>query len=110
MEKEMEMVNISTLPLTVTLALNYPFTLVLADDRQTQRQTLVLQSGEVVKVRNSRRFYSPVHLSFFRCFDPPLLQYKVLFDPCYKTEDWVCRSINSQITVSYKEHPHLVRV
>lgn len=82
MEKELEMVNVSTLPLTVTLSLNYPFTLVHAD-QPTQRQSLVMQSGEVVRM-------------------------KVLFDPCYKTEDWICRSINSQITVSYKEHPHIV--
>ena len=50
MVKEMEMINISTLPLTVTLALNYPFTLVCTEDTQTQKQTLVLQSGEIVKV------------------------------------------------------------
>ena len=55
MVKEMEMINISTLPLTVTLALNYPFTLVCQEDTQTQKQTLVLQSGEIVKVNIKNR-------------------------------------------------------
>ena len=36
------------------------------------------------------------------------LQARVQFDPCYKEEDWACRCRTSQLTVTYKEHPHIV--
>ena len=32
---------------------------------------------------------------------------RIQFDPSYKEEDWICRSHTSQLTITYKEHPHI---
>ncbi|KAL5255873.1 hypothetical protein ACHWQZ_G011188 [Mnemiopsis leidyi] len=81
-EKPLQLINVSTLPLTVKLMLNYPFLLCLDNGDETEETTVYLQSNEALKVR-------------------------IQFDPSYKEEDWVCRSHTSQLTITYKEHPHI---
>ena len=49
-EKPLQMINVSTLPLTVKLMLNYPFLLCLNNGDETEETTVYLQSNEALKV------------------------------------------------------------
>ena len=49
-EKPLQLINVSTLPLTVKLMLNYPFLLCLDNGDETEETTVYLQSNEALKV------------------------------------------------------------
>ena len=49
-EKPLQMINVSTLPLTVKLMLNYPFLLCLDNGDETEETIVFLQSNEALKV------------------------------------------------------------
>ncbi|KAJ7360558.1 hypothetical protein OS493_015662 [Desmophyllum pertusum] len=74
--KQVMMHNVSSLPLTVVLKATYPFQLLVEDPRWALSMSNLL----------SRKCHS------------------VLFDPSYK-DDFVTRTAESQLEVSFKQHP-----
>ena len=49
-EKPLQIINVSTLPLTVKLMLNYPFLMCLDNGVETEETNVYLQSNESLKV------------------------------------------------------------
>lgn len=79
--QSLELSNVSSLPLTVSLALNYPF-------------NILLQSGAKVLETEVELAFGEKH-----CLT-------VQFDPAYK-DDLHIRTVDEVLNVTYKEHPHV---
>jgi len=86
--KQVMMHNVSSLPLTVVLKATYPFQLLVEDPRWAPVNVQSSQSELSLGVGEST---------------PVLIQ----FDPSYK-DDFVTRTAESQLEVSFKEHPQKV--
>ncbi|XP_046359897.2 hydrocephalus-inducing protein homolog isoform X3 [Haliotis rufescens] len=79
--KQLAMNNVSSLPLTTELTLEYPFRLVQEDGLEVTEMEVHLGVGE------------PYNL-------------KIRFDPAYK-DDLHIRTIDEVLHITYKEHPHV---
>ncbi|CAH1779299.1 unnamed protein product [Owenia fusiformis] len=80
--RDLEMTNISSLPLSLRLQLKYPFSLVDQDGMATTNEMLVsMKEGDVRTVT-------------------------IEFDPAYKSDAHI-RTIDEVLNVTYDEHPHV---
>ncbi|XP_025115052.1 hydrocephalus-inducing protein-like isoform X4 [Pomacea canaliculata] len=79
--RSLEISNMSSLPLTILLTLNYPFSILLSTGETVQEMETCLE-----------------------CQQKQLLT--IQFDPAYK-EDLHIRIIDEVLHVAYKEHPHI---
>ena len=74
-DKPLEMTNVSNLPLTVTLMLNYPFSIVDTKGDVTDKLNVYLESNMTLKVRDS------IAIAIFYC---PILYVIIRAIFCYK--------------------------
>ncbi|KAK6174452.1 hypothetical protein SNE40_017727 [Patella caerulea] len=78
--EELVVSNVSSLPLSTELTLQYPFQILLDDGTSVSETEVHLQVGEIYNL-------------------------KIQFDPSYKTDQHI-RTIDEVLHISYKEHPH----
>lgn len=87
--KDLTMTNVSSLPLTVSLSLKHPFTMLFGSD-----SVKLPNAAEVTQAQ----FTLDVKESY---------ELKLVFDTAYK-DDFHIRTIDEVLSVSYEEHPHVV--
>ena len=88
--QELMLKNVSSLPLNVKLDLKYPFAMLFGDEQD---------EGGVSKVTEAN-----VSLAISETY-----KLRIQFDPAFK-DDFHIRTVDECLSVSYKEHPHVVSV